>query len=134
LSKFALTLCAAALSLLSATTAHSDDRDVPVKFKPGATSATFTDQIKGYDVVNYYIDALAGQIISVQFEKNKNSCYFNVLSVATGKDLANDSAAASPFASKLVDSGRYRIVVYIMRASARRKASCKFSIILEVKG
>lgn len=49
--------------LLSATNivqAH-DIRNERVRFKPGATSATIEASIKGYEIVDYILNAKAGQ-------------------------------------------------------------------------
>ena len=110
-----------------AAAAGAADRDVTVRFKPGASSAAYKDTIKGYDSVNYYLDAAAGQRLAVDFGKNKNSCYFNILSPADGETLVNGSAI-EPDGLVLPESGKYRVVVYLMRATARRGAVCDYSI------
>jgi len=109
------------------TMAAAADRDVPVRFKPGTSSAAYTDAIKGYDSVNYYLEAAAGQRLQVDFGPDKNSCYFNILSPGDGETLVNGSGI-EPGGLVLPESGKYRIVVYLMRATARRGAVCNFSI------
>lgn len=110
-----------------AGTAAAGDRDVTVRFKPGTASATYADTIKGYDSVNYYLEAAAGQRLKVDFDSNRNSCYYNILSPAEGKTLVNASSL-EPDGLVLPESGKYRVVVYLMRATARRGAVCDFSI------
>lgn len=110
-----------------ATTAGAADRDVAVRFKPGTSSAAYKDTIKGYDSVNYYLEAAAGQRLLVDFAKNKNSCYYNVISPNDAKTLVNGSAI-EPDGLVLPESGKYRVVVYLMRATARRGAICDYSI------
>ena len=117
----------ALLATVFATTAAAADRDVAVRFKPGTSSAAYKDTIKGYDSVNYYLEAAAGQRLKVDFGKDKNSCYFNILSPADGETLVNGSAIA-PDGLVLPESGKYRVVVYLMRATARRGAVCNYSI------
>lgn len=122
------TLLPFALSVAAfATTAAAADRDVTVRFKPGASSAAYKDTIKGYDSVNYYLEAAAGQRLLVDFGKNKNSCYYNVISPDDTKALVNGSAL-EPDGLVLPESGKYRVVVYLMRATARRGAICDYSI------
>lgn len=110
-----------------ATTAGASDRDVTVRFKPGTSSANYKATIKGYDSVNYYLEAAAGQRLTIDFGKNKNSCYFNILSPGDGETLVNGSAI-EPDGLVLPESGKYRVVVYLMRATARRGAVCDYSI------
>ena len=111
----------------SSTTADAAERDVAVRFKPGTSSAAYRDTIKGYDSVNYYLEAAAGQRLTVDFSKDKNSCYFNILSPADGETLVNGSIV-EPDGLVLPESGKYRVVVYLMRATARRGAVCNYSI------
>jgi len=125
LKKFFLPL-AFGLAALSMS-AFAADRDVNVHFKPGASSAEYKDTIKGYDSVNYHLEAAAGQRLLVDFGKDRNSCYFNILSPADGETLVNGSVI-EPDGLVLPESGKYRVVVYLMRASARRGASCSYSI------
>lgn len=103
------------------------DREIAVRFKPGTTSAAYRDTIKGYDAVSYYLEARAGQRLFVDFGKNENGCYFNILSPAEGRTLVNGSAI-DPAGLLLEETGEYRVVVYLMRATARRGARCTFSI------
>ena len=129
--KFLLPL-AISVALSPASGAVADTRDKTVKFEAGANAAHYRDTIHGYDAVNYYLDARAGQSMSIDFEKSRNSCYFNVLSPVEGETIHMGSAGEDAFDGILKESGKYRVVVYLMRASARRGASCKFSIGFEI--
>ncbi|SOC39951.1 hypothetical protein SAMN05892877_106276 [Rhizobium subbaraonis] len=104
-----------------------------VHFKPGATSATLDGTIKGYDGKDYRVGAKAGQAMSVLFEPNNQSCYFNVLppgsndvSIFTGSNSGNE------FAANLEDTGDYVIRVYLMRNAARRNEQCKYKFTVEI--
>ncbi len=131
--KFSLALYITMLAAISATDACAADRDVKVKFKPGTTTATFASTIKGYDVVNYYLDAKAGQTVQVHFTKSRNTCYNNIIA-PSGKELIPvDSTTSRDYSASMTENGRYRAVVYMMRVSARRGLSCKYSITFEIK-
>jgi hypothetical protein len=117
---------ALALATLS-TMAIAADRDVAVRFKPGTSSAAYDDTIKGYDTVNYYLEAAAGQRLLVDFGPDETSCYFNILAPGDGETLV-DGSAIEPDGLVLPDSGKYRVVVYLMRATARRGTACTYAI------
>lgn len=115
-------------ALTPVASAQADSRDETVRFRPGATSERYSDAIDGYDAVNYYLDARAGQHMSVAFEKTASTCYFNILTPSGDETLYDGSAGSDVYSGMLQESGKYRVVVYLMRASARRGANCRFSI------
>jgi hypothetical protein len=129
LTRFTLPLVAL-IAAASVTGALAENRDHEVRFKPGKTSAHYSDRIEGYDHVNYYLDARAGQTLSIVFKKNKSTCYFNLLAPPQSETVA---MGLPIFNGVLPESGRYRAVVYLMRASARRGRACDFSINFEIK-
>lgn len=125
--KFAV-LLTMLVALTHVTGARAESREETVRFKPGATSEHYNDTIQGYDVVNYYLDARAGQYMSVAFGKSVKSCYFNILTPSGGETLHRSSAGPDVYTGVLHASGKYRVVVYLMRATARRGETCTFSI------
>jgi hypothetical protein len=127
LQRLAISL-ATLIAFTSVAGAQADSRDETVRFTPGATSERYRDTISGYDVVNYYLKARAGQSMSVAFSKSKSTCYFNILAPAKGETLYDGSAGPDVYSGTLQESGNYRVVVYLMRVSARRGASCTYSI------
>ena len=70
-SAIGATLIAAAVPALAKDTTQT------VRFKAGASSASISGKLKGYDVVTYVLDSQAGQMLHVLFSPNHNSCYFN---------------------------------------------------------
>lgn len=121
-------LLATLVALTPIASAQAGSRDETVRFRPGATSGSYRDTINGYDVINYYLDARAGQSMSVAFSKSRNTCYFNILTPSGGETLHDGSAGPDVYSGMLQEDGKYRVVVYLMRASARRGASCTYSI------
>jgi hypothetical protein len=121
-------LLAAALVVSTTSAAFAADRDETVRFSPRTSSARYLDSLKGYDVVNYYLDARAGQTMEVYFEKSKSTCYFNVLAPSGGKTVYDGTLGDDRYKGVLEESGKYRVVVYLMRVDARRGATCKYEI------
>ena len=103
-------------------------------FKPGAFSALKTSSIKGYDGVEYHLDARAGQVMQVLFSPSNRFCFFNAK--APGADgLAFDGTmSGNEFSSNLSATGTYVFQVFLMRNAARRGETCKFTISFEVTG
>jgi hypothetical protein len=120
---------------LSATAAEAADRTVKVRFKPGSSYASLKGSFKGYDAVNYVLDARAGQTISVLFSPSSASCYFNFYEPGAGARAAHiGSVAGNEYADTLNRNGRNRVQVYQMRSSARRNEVCRYSITFEISG
>lgn len=124
-------LTVAAMVLLPATVAAAAEQ--VVHFKPGAISATLDGTIKGYDGKDYRVGAKAGQAMSVLFEPNNGSCYFNVLPPGS-KDVSifTGSTSGNEFAASLEETGDYVIRVYLMRNAARRNEQCKYKFTVEI--
>jgi len=104
-----------------------------VHFKRGASSATLSGTIKGYDGKDYRVGAKAGQAISVLFEPKNKSCYFNVL--PPGSDDAAifiGSSSGNEFTANLRQTGDYVIRVYLMRNAARRNERCDYRFTVEI--
>jgi hypothetical protein len=115
--------------------AQAADKTVKVRFKAGASSATISGSIKGYDGVNYVLDARAGQTVSVLFNTRHSSCYFNFFEPGGGQNAVHiGSVDGNEYADNLSRSGRIRTQVYMMRAAARRGEVCRYSITFEITG
>lgn len=123
------------LSLFAATVpALAKDRTETVRFKSGAISATVSSRVKGYDVVNYVLDAQAGQMVHILFSPNHNSCYFNFVNPGADSAVFVGEVSGNEFSMRLRKSGKHRAEVYLMRNAARRGEICKYSISFEITG
>jgi hypothetical protein len=64
---------------LSPALAQNDIRTERVQFKPGTSGATVKGEIKGYETVDYVLEAGKGQNMNVSMATNNSANYFNIL-------------------------------------------------------
>ena len=91
-----------------------------VRFKPGAESARYNGSIQGYDDDTFVIDARRGQEMTVNLRTSNPQAYFNILPPGSDEAIFIGSTSGNSYSGVLPRSGKYRIVVYMMRAAARR--------------
>ncbi len=127
------TLLASALLFAAGEAASAADRTETVRFEAGASAATRSGSIKGYDGIVYRLDAGAGQVMQVLFDPSSRSCYFNV-ATPDGEGNFNGSVSGNEYSANLTASGTYSVQVYLMRNAARRNETCKYSISFEITG
>ena len=130
--KTALTAIAAAGLALAVPAAAQ--QVVPVTFAKGKSAATLTGSIKGDQDRSYTIDARAGQTLTVTLKATKGSVEMNVY--APGNDTAISLGSTDPykFTTVLPTTGRYKVQVYQMRASARRGETANYTLTIGVTG
>lgn len=123
-------LAAALLALAGALPAKAADevRRVDVHFAAGASSASYTGKVRGYNTVEYRLDARAGQVMSVSFKPRRTSAYINVTAPGTDTALFVGSVSGNSFTGTLPADGVYVVQVYLVRAAARRNESSDYSI------
>ncbi len=124
----------AGLAAFSSVSGFAADRNETVQFSAGATSASLSGSIQGYDGINYRLGASSGQSMSILFNPDNPSCYFNVLPPGSQTAIFNGSVTGNEFASQLPASGDYTVQVYMMRNAARRDETCKYDITFEIAG
>jgi hypothetical protein len=105
-----------------------------VSFAKGASSATLKGSIKGDQDHSYFVDARAGQTMTVKLAATRGSAEMNVW--APGKDTALSLGAEDPYnvTVELPTTGRYKVQVYQMRASARRGETANYTLTIGVTG
>lgn len=123
----------AAAGLLIAMPAAAQ-QTVPVTFAKGKSSAVVTGSIKGDQDRTYTVDARAGQTMTVNLKRTKGSPEMNIF--APGNDTAISLGATDPYNVKTVlpATGRYRIQVFQMRASARRGETASYNLTIAITG
>lgn len=123
----------AASALLVAVPA-SAQQVVPVTFAKGKSAATVTGSIKGDQDRTYTVDARAGQKMTVTLKRTKGSPEMNVY--APGNDTAISLGTTDPynFTTTLPATGRYRVQVFQMRATARRGATASYALTIAITG
>jgi hypothetical protein len=112
----------------------SAQQTVPVTFAKGKSSAVVTGSITGDQDRTYTVDARAGQTMTVALKRTKGSPEMNIY--APGNDTAISLGATDPYNVKtaLPTTGRYRIQVFQMRASARRGETASYNLTIAIAG
>jgi hypothetical protein len=105
-----------------------------VQFARGATSATVRGQIRGYGMVDYLVNARAGQRMTVSFAARGRSTYFLVRAPGSEDNLFDGSSSGDTARLTLPATGTYRIRVFQMRNVARRGARSNYSLSVRVDG
>ncbi|MBW4581167.1 MAG: hypothetical protein KME42_16490 [Tildeniella nuda ZEHNDER 1965/U140] len=109
--------------------AQSNIRTQRVQFKPGANSATVQGSIKGYQTVDYVLNARKGQIMNVSMATRHSATYFNILAPGeTEVAMFNGSINGNQYEGTLLKSGDYKIRVYMMRSAARRNEMANYRL------
>lgn len=72
------------LALFSLRAYADENHWEEVRFARGMSSATIRSSVKGYDTVNYTVDARAGQKMTVSLRSNINANYFNIYAPGKG--------------------------------------------------
>lgn len=114
--------------------ADAEVRQERVAFAKGASSATLQGQLKGYETIDYLVDARAGQKISVRLEPTNGANYFNVLPPGSADAAMHVGQDGEPYTGTLPDDGDYAIRVYLMRNAARRNETSDFKLTIAVSG
>jgi hypothetical protein len=109
-----------------------------VAFAKGASSATLKGSIKGDQDHSYFVDARAGQTMTVTLAWTKGSAEMNVWAPGKepGKDTALSLGAEDPYNVTVVlpTTGRYKVQVYQMRASRRRGETANYTLTIGIEG
>jgi len=98
-----------------------------VHFDKGTTGTIAKGQVKGYDTVNYTLDAKKGQYMHISLESKK--AYMNVYEPGKGMGAAAmfiGSIKGKSYTGTLAKNGIYRIQVYLMRNEARRGTNAPY--------
>lgn len=126
----------AALAVPPVALLDAQDKTVAVSFDPGKTAKTIKGSITGDAGVNYEVAAKAGQVLQVLFAPvGRGACYMNVYEPGSPDAAVHiGSAAGNEFGASPTKGGSYRVQVYQMRAAARRKQTCAYSVSFELTG
>ena len=124
----AIVLSACLLLPLSLVQAQ-DLTTIPVHFAKGQSSRVIKGQIKGYQYIDYTLNAKAGQRLAVVYKSRQLSSYFNILPPgAQDEALFIGSSAGDVYRGVLPASGEYKLRVYLMRNAARRNQTASFTL------
>ncbi len=109
--------------LIASFPAIAEIRQQRVNFQPGTNSTNIRGQIRGYESIDYILNARAGQSANFSLGTDNPQNYFNVIPPSesdTGVALFTGSISGNQYEGILPENGDYRIRVYLMRAAARR--------------
>jgi hypothetical protein len=134
-----LTMIALSAALLAAPVGAAAqevraEREQRVQFERGASSATVSGRIRGYELHDYLVNAREGQRMTVQFRSRGRFTYFLVRGPGSEENLYDGSSQGEPARLTLPASGNYRIRVFQMRNAARRGATSDYSVTIAVDG
>ncbi|MXO60047.1 hypothetical protein GRI89_10900 [Altererythrobacter salegens] len=123
---------AAAYPLMSPATAQMSSQTV--SFPSGSTGTTVGGTLKGEQIVDYMVNAQAGQAMTVN-KSGDAIIYFNVMPPgSTGEADFVGSTSGDNYSGTLSKSGNWTIRVYQMRATARRGESGNYRLAISVTG
>jgi hypothetical protein len=120
--------------LATSALAENDIRREPVHFEKGKDSAVLKGRLKGYETVDYQLNARAGQTLEVTLNSSNAANYFNVLQPGEESALFIGSTAGDHYSGVLPKNGDYSIRIYLMRSAARRKEVANYTLTIRVAG
>ncbi|MCF2514060.1 hypothetical protein LVY65_03105 [Sphingomonas sp. G124] len=112
--------------------AEAAPRTERVTFAKGASSKTVKGSIKGYDYVDYVINARGGQQMAVKLTTNRGSNYFNIMPKGSETAYFIGSRDGNDFNGPVPASGDQVIRVYLMRNDARRGVTANYTLRISV--
>lgn len=130
--KPAITLILTAAFALGIPLADAADKvsTVPVQFAKGTSSFSTTHNLRGYDSVNYTLNAKASQSMRVSLTGSSN-VGFNIYAPGDVPGVATalgNGSVGQEWNGVLPDSGTYTVQVYQVRAAARRGQQAAYGI------
>ena len=130
-----LLLAALFVVAISPALAQEEIRTEKVDFKHGATGASLNGKIKGYEGVDYILEASKGQQMNVSMATDNGANYFNILAPHENEQaMFVGSTSGNQFEGILSKSGAYKIRVYMMRSAARRKEVANYQLEVIITG
>jgi hypothetical protein len=120
-----------------ATAAHATGpkvREKEIKFPTGETSATMNGKLKGDEIIDYKVRAIAGQSMLVVFRSGNPSAYFNVLPPDGDAAIFIGSTSGNRYEGAALTEGTYTVRVYLMRNAARRNETANYALDVGVSG
>ena len=124
-----------AASLPSGAAAQGPVRTERVRFDRHSSSKVVQGEVKGRDIVDHQIPAVAGQSLSVVMTLAKGSstsAYFNVTGPGADTALFVGSTSGREFHATAPADGLYTVRVYLMGNAARQGKSARYSLEIAV--
>lgn len=99
-----------------------------ITFAPGATSATVSGSVQGYETRDYVLKAQAGQQMTVNLRSNSS-----FMQVAVFSPQGETLSVGTNWTGTLPSSGDYLVRVLLVRAEARRNGAGGFQLTVGVR-
>ena len=112
--------------------AQESRRSEKVELSQDRASLVLNGTIKGYETVDYLVDARAGQILTISFQSSNLASYFNVIEPGTDFAMFNGAMLGNSYTNKLSANGSYTIRIYMMRNAARRNETASYTLNLSL--
>ncbi len=100
----------------------------PLGLTPDMATVRVKGRIRGWQSVDYTLQARAGQILRVQLTASNPSAYFNVLPADSQEALFVGPTSGDRYVGRLPADGVYRLQVFLMRNAARRNEKAPFTL------
>ncbi len=104
-------------------------------FPAGSQTIQVTEQLTGYEYVDYQLSGSAGQRLLVSLQASNLANYFNLLPPqSTDVAMFVGAMGGNSFAGILPDEGTYTLRVYLMRSAARRQETSDYRLDVTLEG
>ncbi len=127
-----LMLLVGSLSMAGAVKA-ADIPQEPVRFAAGTNSTSISGTISGDNIIDYVLNARAGETLIVSMTTDNLSNYFNVLAPGQN-DVAFFTGAfeGNSYVGQLTESGDYKVRVYLERDAVKRGDAANYTLSLQL--
>ena len=119
-----------ALLALALAASAQDLNRMPVRFPLGKTAATVTGTIKGEQIIDYALNAAAGQQVNVTLDSRPSGVRFDVLPPASDQVLFDGSSSGNTWTGAIARGGEYTLRVYLAPDLASQTAKYTLNIAL----
>jgi hypothetical protein len=109
-------------------------RTVPLTFHSHDRGLNLEDQLRGYETVDYVMQAHAGERLAVHFAVDNRAAYFNVLTPASDSAVFVGATEGHQYEGPVTEDGLWRVRVYLMRSAARRNERAHYRLSISLHG
>ena len=102
-----------ALLALAVATSAQVLLPTPVRFPLGKTAATLTGTIKSEQIIDYALNAAAGQQVNVTLDSRPAGARFDVLPPTSDQVLFDGSLSGNTWTGAIARGGEYTLRVYL---------------------
>lgn len=123
-------LCAVVTAPATAQDIHTER----VSFAPGSSGTVIENRISGDQIVDYVLNAGAGQRMVIDMSTTNPSAYFNLMASGSPAAIHMGSTAGLHYDGVLPSGGDWVIRVFLMRNAARRGETADYTLSVHIGG